>query len=67
MVELNKLQAALGTGVRSGTLVFQDVVLQLTAIGERLVTLCALEGMRAFMAGLVSFEVGVCGELHVAL
>lgn len=67
MVKLHKLQATLGAGVRSGTLVFEDVVLQLAAIGERFVTLCALERVRAFMAGLVSFEVGVCGELHVAL
>lgn len=67
MVELHELQATLGAGVRPGTLVFQDVVLQLAAIGERLVTLCALESVGAFMAGLVSFEVGICGELHVAL
>lgn len=67
VVELHKLQAALGAGVRSGTLMFEDVVLQLAAIGEGLVTLCALEGVRAFMAGLMSFQMGISGELHVAL
>lgn len=46
---------------------FEDVVLQLATIGERLVTLCALEGVRAFMTGLMSFQMGICGELHVAL
>lgn len=66
-MKLHKLQAALGAGVWSGTLMFQDVILQLAAVGKRLVTLCALEGVWPFMAGLVPFEVGICGELHVAL
>lgn len=66
-MELHKLQATLGAGVRSGTLVLQDVILQLAAISKRLVTLRALEGVWAFMAGLVPFEVGVCGKLHVTL
>lgn len=45
----------------------QGVVLELAAVGERLVTLCALEGVWALVAGLVALEVGIGGELHATL
>lgn len=67
MVELHKLQAALGAGVRPWALVLQEVVLELATVGKRLVAFCALEGVWALVAGLVAFEVGVGGELHAAL
>lgn len=67
MVELHKLQAALGAGVRPRALVLQEVVLELATVGERLVALGALEGVGALVAGLVALEVGVSGELHAAL
>lgn len=67
MVELHKLQATLGAGVRPRALVLQEVVLELAAVGKRLVALGALEGVGALVAGLVAFEVGVGGELHATL
>lgn len=66
-MELHKLQAALGAGVRPRALVLQEVVLELAAVGKRLVALGALEGVGALVAGLVAFEVGVGGELHATL
>lgn len=67
MVQLHKLQAALGAGVRPRALVLQEVVLELATVGKRLVALSALEGVGALVAGLVPFEVGIGGELHAAL
>lgn len=67
MVELHKLQAALGAGIRPRALVLQEVVLELATVCKRLVALSALEGMGTLVAGLVTFEVGVRGELHAAL
>lgn len=66
-MKLNKLQAALGAGVRSWALVLQEVILELATVGERLVALCALESMGALVAGLVTFEVSIGGELHATL
>lgn len=66
-MELHKLQAALGAGVRSWALVLQEVILELATVGERLVALGALEGMGPLVASLVAFEVGVGGELHATL
>ena len=67
MVELHELQAALRASVRPRALVLQEVVLKLATVGERLVALGALEGVGALVAGLVTLEVGVGGELHAAL
>lgn len=67
VVELHKLQAALGAGVRPRALVLQEMVLELAAVRKRLVALCALKSVGALMACLVAFEVGICGELHAAL
>lgn len=66
-MELHKLQTALGAGVRPRALVLQEVVLELAAVGKRLVALGALEGVGPLVAGLVAFEVGVGGELHATL
>lgn len=67
MVELHKLEATLGAGVGPGTLVLQEVVLELATVGKRLVALRALEGVRALVAGLVALQVRVGGELQPAL
>lgn len=66
-MKLHKLQATLGAGVRPRALVLQEVVLQLATVGERLITLGALEGVGALVAGLVAFEVSIGGELHATL
>lgn len=67
VVDLDKLHAALWADIGTHVLVLHQVVLQLAAVGERLVALRALEGGGALVAGLVAFEVGVRRELHATL
>lgn len=66
-MKLKKLQATLTAGERALRLVLQQVILQLTAVGKRLVALATLEGGWSLVAHLMTLQVGVGGKLHAAL
>lgn len=67
VVDLDKLHAALGANVGPHVLVFHQVVLQLAAVSEGLVALCALVRGRPLMAGQVALQVRVGRELEPTL
>lgn len=66
-MKLKKLQATLTAGERALRLVLQQVILQLAAVGERLVALATLEGGWSLVAHLMTLQVGIGGKLHAAL
>ncbi len=66
-MKLKKLQATLTAGERALRLVLQQVILQLAAVGERLVALATLEGGWSLVANLMTLQVGISGKLHSAL
>lgn len=67
MVDLDKLHAALGANVRPHVLVLHQMVLQLAAVGEGLVALCALVRRGSLMAGQVTLQVRIGWELETTL
>lgn len=66
-MQLKKLQATLTAGKGALRLVLQQVILQLAAVGERLVALATLEGGRSLVADLMTLQVGIGWKLHAAL
>lgn len=67
VVDLDELHAALGANVRPHVLVLHQVVLQLAAVGEGLVALCALVRRGSLMAGQVTLQVRIGWKLEAAL
>lgn len=67
VVDLDKLHATLGANVGPHVLVLHQVVLQLAAVGEGLVALCALVRGGALMAGQVALQVRIGWELQTTL
>lgn len=66
-MQLKELQATLTAGEGALRLVLQQVILQLAAVGKRLVALATLEGGRSLVAHLMTLQVGIGRKLHAAL